>query len=161
MTNSGRFSLGPTGKQSRMSSPLLARIAGAFLILFGVAGFVPWIAPAAPFDAPVLSIDIGYRILAGIFPVNVVSNGVDILFGIAGLLAALSFTGAVVWCRITAWWLVLLLLFGLIPITNTLFGIAPLYGNDLLLNGVFSLVALFGGYGRPSLVEVEELLQPS
>ena len=143
-----------------MSAPLLARITGAFFILFGIAGFVPWIAPAAPFDAPVLSLDAGYRILGGVFPVNAVSNGVDILFGICGLLAARSFEGAVVWSRITAWWMLALLFFGLIPITNTLFGIVPLYGSDLWLNGILALVTVFSGYGRPSHPEAEEFLQP-
>lgn len=139
-----------------MSAPLLARIAGAFLILFGIAGFVPWIAPPAPFDAPVLSIDFSYRMLAGIFAVNGSSNVVDILLGLCALLAARSFDGAVIWFRIVGWWSLMLLFFGLIPITNTLFGVAPLYGADLWFNGLFAALGIFGGYGRPSRVVTEE-----
>ncbi len=137
-----------------MNARLVARILGFVLLIAGVAGFVPWIAPTAPPGAPVVTLDTAYRVLFGIFPVNVANDLFELFLGIWGVVASLRFKRAVGYCRIVTWVYLIVVLLGLIPITNTLFGVAPIYGWDIALNLVVMLVAAFGGYGRAS-IEVE------
>jgi hypothetical protein len=134
-----------------MSAPLIARILGFVFLVAGVAGFVPWIAPAAPFDAPVITIDAAYRLLFGIFALNVAHDILHLFFGIWGVLASMRFGSAVLYLRAVTWIYLLVVLLGIIPITNTLFGVAPIYGWDIALHLLIVLLAAYGGYGRGSI----------
>ena len=136
-----------------MNAPLVARILGVLFLLAGIAGLLPWVSPAAPMDAPVITLDLWYRFLATIFPVNTVHDGIHLVFGVWGLLAALRFRSAVFYCRTVALIYILLVILGALPVFAfyTLFGIAPIFGWDALLHLVLALIAAYGGYGRPSL----------
>ncbi|HEV7179383.1 MAG TPA: DUF4383 domain-containing protein [Candidatus Baltobacteraceae bacterium] len=137
-----------------MSAPTIARIFGMLLLLAGIAGLIPWTAPAAPFEAPVVTLDLAYRTLAGLFPVNIANDVLHLVFGITGVLLARSFGASVGWCRVIGWTYLVLTVLGMIPITSTLFGVAPLYGNNIWLHALFALFALYGGYGRGSREEL-------
>ncbi|HTU69908.1 MAG TPA: DUF4383 domain-containing protein [Candidatus Baltobacteraceae bacterium] len=136
-----------------MNAALIARIVGLIFLVFGVAGFLPWVAPAAAFDAPVITLDAGYRMLFGIFPVNAALDVLYLLFGIWGLVAGARFRAAVVYSRSLVWIALVLIVLGAIPITNTLFGAAPIYGWDVALYVLVAIVAAYGGYGRGSIME--------
>ena len=118
-----------------MNAPLVARILGLLFLVASVAGLLPWIAPEVPYDAPVVILDAGYRDL----------------FGIWGVLASLRFRAAVFYLRSVVWIYLLIVILGIIPITNTLFGVAPIYGWDIALHLIILLAAAYGGYGRGSL----------
>ncbi len=135
-------------KHFRMNARSIARILGLLFLVAGIAGFLPWIAPAAPFTAPVITLDTAYRLIGGVFAVNIAHDLVHLFFGAWGLLAALRFKGAVTYCRTVTWVYLVLVVLGAIPITNTLFGIAPIYGWDVALHALLLLVAAYGGYGR-------------
>jgi hypothetical protein len=134
-----------------MNAPLIARILGVLFIVGAVAGFVPWFAPAAPFDAPVVTLDASYRMLFAVFPVNAAHDLVHLIFGIWGLAASYRFSASVLYLRSITWIYLILVIFGVIPILNTLFGIAPIYGWDVALHTLVVLVAAYGGYGRGSI----------
>jgi hypothetical protein len=136
-----------------MNAPVIARIFGILFLLAGIAGFLPWVAPDAPLDARVVTWDTYYRMLFGIFPVNVAHDALHLLFGVWGLAAAARFKAAVVYCRVVAWVYLVLVVFGVVPILNTLMGIAPVYGWDVGLHAIVALLAAYGGYGRGSLQE--------
>lgn len=133
-----------------MTAPRFAFVLGVLALVAGGLGFVPAVTPPAAFDAPVVSLAQHYGMLCGIFPVNVVTLIFAIVFGVWGIIAALRFPWAVTYCRTLMWVSLAGLLLGLLPITNTFFGIAPLYGNDLLLHLVLVIVTAFAGYGRAS-----------
>lgn len=137
-----------------MNAPLIARILGFVFLVAGVAGFLPWIASPAPLDAPVVTLDAAYRLLFGLFALNVAHDVLHLFFGIWGVVASLRFKSAVLYCRIVTWVYLIVVLLGIIPITNTLFGVAPIYGWDIALHLIVVLVAAYGGYGRAS-IEVE------
>jgi hypothetical protein len=84
----------------------------------------------------------------GLFPVNVLHNAVHILLGVWGLLAASSLAGAVLYARGVAVIYALLTVLGLIPATNTAFGLVPIYGHDVWLHGVLAVVAAYFGFIR-------------
>jgi hypothetical protein len=136
-----------------MNARAIARILGLVFLVIGVAGFLPfdWIAPAAPFDAPVVTLDTANRMLFGIFPVNAAFDIVHLILGAWGLLAAMSFGGAVVYCRCVALLGLILAFLGLIPLVNTLLGFAPIYGWDVALDFIIALLAAYGGFGRGAI----------
>ena len=139
-----------------MKAPLIARILGLVFLVSGIAGFVPWVAPAAPLDAPVVTLDTAYRLLFWVFPVNVAHDALHLLFGIWGLLAGFRFKSSVLFCRCVFWIYLLVVILGIIPITNTLFGVAPIYGYDIVLHLLAVLLAAYGGYGRASIEDVAQ-----
>jgi hypothetical protein len=136
-----------------MNAPLIARILGALFLVAGVLALipVPFLAGTPPFDAPVVTLDLANRMLFGIFPVNLAHDVLHIVLGVWGLLAGARFAWAVGYCRVTAVLYLLLVLFGAIPLTNTLLGVAPIYGYDLLLHLVAALLAAYGGFARGSI----------
>ena len=134
-----------------MNAPLIARVLGLLFIAAAVAGLLPWIAPVAPFDAVVVTLDMQYRMLFGLFPLNLGHDLVHLIFGIWGLVASRRFDGAVIYLRVLAWVYLVLVILGAIPITNTLFGIVPIYGWDVALHALIVLIAAYGGYGRASI----------
>ena len=134
-----------------MNATVIARVLGVVLVLAGIAGFLPYITSAMPFDAPVVTLDRGYGMLAYLFPVNAAHDIVHIAFGLWGLLAGRTLAKAVVFCRAVAIAYALLVILGAIPITNTLFGVAPIYGNDIWLHAAIMLIAAYGGFGRARL----------
>ena len=138
-----------------MNAPTVARILGVLFLVAGIAGLIPAIAPAAPFEAPVVTLDTAYRLIGGIFPVNAAHDAIHLIFGLLGLAAGLRFGIAVAYCRIVAFSYLVLVVLGLIPLTNTLFGVAPIYGWDVVLHAVVAVVALYAGYGRGSQETVE------
>ena len=135
-----------------MNAPTIARILGLLFLIAGITGFLPWTATAAPLDAPVITLDAFYRFIAGVFPSNAATDAVDLLFGVWGLVAAMSFGSARLYCRIVTWVYAILFVLGALPVfaLYTLFGAAPIYGWDVLLNAVITLLAAYGGYGRGS-----------
>ncbi|HEY5340187.1 MAG TPA: DUF4383 domain-containing protein [Candidatus Aquilonibacter sp.] len=133
-----------------MNAPVIARVLGLLFVIAGAAGFVPWIAPIAPFTAPVIAITAQYRMLFGIFPVNAAHDALHILFGIWGIAAGAGFGVAVFYCRIVAIVYLILVIFGALPLLNTLLGVAPIYGWDIALHAVIALLAAYGGFGRGS-----------
>lgn len=123
-------------------------------MLAGIGGFIPFLTPAAPLDAQVVTLDKAYGFLFGLFPVNAAHDVLHIIFGLWGVLSA-KHRAAVWYCRIVAVVYAVLIVLGAIPITNTLFGIAPMYGHDLWLHGIVALVTLSGGWGAPSQEPME------
>ena len=73
------------------------------------------------------------------------------------MVASLRFKSSLLYLRSVAW---IYLLHRdprrSIPITNTLFGVAPIYGWDIALHWLIVLVAAYGGYGRGSIEAVAQ-----
>ncbi len=136
-----------------MNAPTLARILGSLLLIAGIAGLLPWTAPVAPPDAPVIALDGLYRFIAGVFPVNAAADALHLIFGVWAFIAAMSFGSAVAFCRATTWVYLILVVFGAVPLFAfyTLFGAAPIFGWDVGLHALIVVVAAYGGYGRASI----------
>jgi hypothetical protein len=130
-----------------MKAPLIARILGIALFIGGVVGFVPFATVPAGLTDQYVTLGANYGFLATLFPVNLVHDVVHLVFGIWGIAASWSFAASVSYCRWLAWIYGILTILGVIPLTNTLFGIAPIYGYDVLLHAIVAIAALYGGYG--------------
>ena len=126
-----------------MSKRRFATILGLLFLLVGIAGFVPQL--IWPAQGGALAMDSPHGLLLGIFPVNALHNGAHLLFGLWGLAAARSAGGALLYARGVAILYALLTLMGMIPGLDDLFGLMPLYGNDIWLHfGIAATAAYFG-----------------
>jgi len=127
-----------------MSTRTFAMIFGIVFLAVGVLGFVPgMVQPLHPGHPPV---DPEGGLLLGLFPVNMFHNAVHILFGLWGLAASRSLRGSVMYARAVAIIYAVLTICGFVPSLSTLFGMVPLYGNDVWLHAVLALVAAYFGW---------------
>jgi hypothetical protein len=115
---------------------------GLFFLLLGLAGFVPGLATisegvtAAP----------GFGYIFGVFPTNYFHNAIGILVGVWGIAASTSLSGAIVFNRIFAIVYALGAILGLLPFSNTLFGLTPLFGSNVLVNLIAAAIAFYYGF---------------
>ncbi len=132
-----------------------ALIFGIIYVIAGIAGFIPALNPHHA-DMPPIAVDSFYGRALGLFPVNILHNLVHLGIGVWGILGSRSLSGARFFGRGLAIFYGLLAILGLIPATNTMFGLVPLYGNDVWLHGGTALIAAYFGFvardadGRPA-----------
>ena len=138
-----------------MSTRRFALILGLFFATAGAAGFIPFLAhPEAgavlaenlsAAESPAM-LGTGHDMLFGLFPVNPAHNGLHLLFGLWGLVAARRQGAALLYARMVAILYALLALAGLLPTIQTGFGLVPLYAKDVWLHGAIALAAAYFGW---------------
>ncbi len=124
-----------------------ALIWGIGFLAAGASGFIPALSPEVMH--PGLNSDLarhGSANALGLFPVNTLHNVVHLLFGVWGLLAARSVGAARGYARAVAIAYGLLIILGLLPQTNNLFGFVPLHGNDVWLHVALAVPAAYFGF---------------
>jgi len=120
-------------------------------LLAGIAGFIPALLSPPERD---IAVDAMHGRLFGLFPVNVLHNLFHIAFGFRGIAVWRSFDRAHFYARAVAVTYGVLVIAGLIPGLNTLFGLVPLYGHDVWLHALIALPAAYLGFvasERPAL----------
>lgn len=127
-----------------MSIQTFARIFGIAFLVVGIGGFIPGV--TQPHDHPGLAVEAASGMEFGLFPVNALHNLVHIVFGAWGLVAASSFAAARTYARVVAIAYGVLTIMGLIPATNTTFGLIPIYGHDVWLHALLAAVAAYFGF---------------
>jgi len=125
-----------------------ALVFGIVFVLAGLSGF--FAAPPPP-DAPPLTVEQGHGLALGLFPVNTLHNVVHLLFGVLGIAAS---RGALVsargYFRLVAVAYALLVVLGLLPATQTTFGLIPIWGNDVWLHALLAAGAAYFGFVAPA-----------
>lgn len=129
-----------------MSTRYFALVLGIVFLLAGASGFIPGMLHPVPANAPPLTVAMGYGLVMGILPVNVLHNLVHVLFGILGVVAYGGLFAPRVYAQLVALAYGLLVILGLLPATNTLFGLVPIYGNDVWQHLVLGVVATYFGF---------------
>ena len=127
-----------------MNTRTFAMIFGVVFLLVGIAGFIPPL--NEPLHAGHPQVNPEGALLLGLFPVNALHNGVHILFGIWGLAASRSLGASITYARGVAIIYAVLTIAGFIPDLNTMFGMTPLYGNDIWLHALLALVGAYFGW---------------
>jgi DMSO/TMAO reductase YedYZ heme-binding membrane subunit len=114
----------------------VAQVFGVVFILVAILGFVASGSSmeADPTTAPKL---------LGLFAVNLLHNVVHLLFGVWGLMAARSFSGAKTFGMLGG--AAFLLLAALGNYSPDMFGLLPLGGNDVLLHAALGVVLTVTG----------------
>jgi hypothetical protein len=124
---------------------MFALILGILYVIGGLAGFVPALSPHSH-DMPPIAVDSFYGKAMGLFPVNILHNLVHLGIGAWGIIGSRSIDGARMFGKGLAVFYGLLAILGLIPATNTMFGLVPLYGNDVWLHAGTALIAAYFGF---------------
>lgn len=128
---------------------------GAFFLLISLCGFVPSLmsGPESAYPGP------GYGYIFGIFPTNYFHNAIGLLVGVWGLAAFTSLGGAITFNRIFAVIYSAQAILGLLPFTKTLFGMMPLFGNNVWLSIITAALAYY--YGFVKAQGINRTVQPS
>jgi hypothetical protein len=129
-----------------VNTRMFARVFGIIFLVVGIGGFIPGL--TQPHDHPNLAVEAASGMELGLFPVNVLHNLVHIAFGIWGLIAARSMSAARGYAQVVAIAYAVLTILGLIPATNTTFGLVPIYGHDIWLHALLAGVAAYFGVVR-------------
>jgi hypothetical protein len=116
-----------------------------FLVIFA-SGVVPGMLQPPGIADPPMQMEQMYGRALGLFPVNLLHDGVHLIFGIWGILAYRSFDAAKTYARITAVVYALFTVMGLVPALNTTFGLVPLFSHDVWLHAVLALGAAYFGF---------------
>jgi hypothetical protein len=130
---------------------IVARVFGIIFLIAGILGFVPSLVVSAPEAAHLVIGTTGF--LLGIFPVNVLHNIVHAFVGLWGLVAGRGYASARSYFRAIALLYALLVVLGLIPLTNTFFAMIPIFGSDVWLHVIAAIAAGYFGFGTPALHE--------
>lgn len=131
---------------------------GIIFTLLGIAGFIPTLVtlPGAA-EAPITMEQVpttpgpdyiaaylrGFGNLFGLFPTNLLHNFVHLAIGVIGLYSSTGDRGAFNYNRFFGVSYLLLAVMGLLPLTKTLFGIMPIFGNNVWFNAVTGLIAAY------------------
>jgi glycine/D-amino acid oxidase-like deaminating enzyme/nitrite reductase/ring-hydroxylating ferredoxin subunit len=123
----------------------VALIFGIAYALAGLLGFLPGLVQP-PDPTPALGVETGYGKLLGLFPINILHNLVHLAIGAWGIVASRTVLASLQFSRGVAIFYGLLTVLGLIPATNTLFGLVPIYGHDVWLHAASAVVLAYFGF---------------
>lgn len=129
-----------------MNVRIFAMVMGVAFLLIGVLGFVPPLLTHPAHETHDLRVTAFEGYLFGLFHVNVLHSAVHVLFGIMGLAMARSFDSARTYARIVAVSYGLLVIMGLVPMLNTVFGLIPIHGHDVWLHALIAAAAAYFGF---------------
>ena len=122
-----------------------ALILGLVYVVAGILGIVLGVVTPPATDA----VPRADGRLLGLFPINALHNVVHLAIGAWGVYALLSTGAARGFARGIAVIYGVLTIMGVIPVLNTAFGLAPLYGHAVWLHALSALAgAYFGWFHR-------------
>lgn len=137
-----------------MNTRTFAMIWGILFLVIFASGVIPGLLqPPAPSD-PDLAVDAMHGRALGLFPVNILHDGVHLLFGVWGLMASRSLGAAKNYARLTAIIYAVFVIMGLVPGLNTTFGLVPLHGNDIWLHLILAAGAAYFGFVHRDTADV-------
>ena len=142
-----------------MRTATFALFAGIVYLSAGLVGLIPEALTPPPADAPPTRLNTLYGYLLGLFPVNVVHSVLHLAIGIWGVVSwqadhiGRRVRSPRVFARTIAIVYGLLGVLGVIPATNTLFGLVPLHGHDVWLHTVTAAIAAYFGWRGKEEIE--------
>jgi len=132
-----------------MKTSTFALIFGLVYLVAGLLGLIPAMLVPPPADAPPTTFAFLYGYLLGLFPVNIALSFVHLAVGAWGLSARRDHAHSLLYARSLAVLFGVLAVLGLLPMTNTLFGMMPIHGGDVWLHGFTAVIAAYFGWREP------------
>jgi hypothetical protein len=129
-----------------MNTRTFALVWGILFVIIAASGFIPGLLQPRGAGHPDLAVEALYGDALGLFPVNIIHSGLHLLYGIWGLAASRSWSGAKTYAKVVAISYGGLVILGLIPGLNTLFGLVPIFGHDVWLHAVLAIPAAYFGF---------------
>ena len=125
---------------------------GIIFLILGIAGLIPAFTtlPGESFDTalPLTADGIyskGFGLLFGVFPTNLMHNLFHVLVGALGIAAAKTNRGRT-YNQIFGISYIAIVIMGTLPLTKTVFGIMPIFGNNIWWNGLTGVIATYFGF---------------
>ncbi len=140
-----------------MSTRTFALFFGIAFLAIGVSGFIPGITTDPHPGHPPLLVDAGYGQVFGLFPVNILHNIVHVLFGAWGLFAYKSLSASKGYAKGVAIIYAVLTVAGFIPGLSTMFGLVPLFQNDIWLHALLALVAAYFAWMHRDVASIDPI----
>jgi hypothetical protein len=134
------------GRRDTTLPQYFALAMGIIYTLVGILGFIPGLSTHPGAHDYTVTVDAGYRLLLGLFPINVLHNIVHILIGLAGFAAYRSGSASRTYAQALAVVYLLLAVMGVIPGLNTVFGLIPIFNHDVWLHAGTGLLAAYFGF---------------
>ena len=140
-------------KQERIAERYCALIVGVIFLILGIAGFIPalvtlpgktdlsYIPPGVAHDA----YSLGFGYVFGLFPINFFHNIVHAAVGVLGIASYSSGSSARIFNRFFVVSYIAIAIMGLLPITNTTFGLMPIFGNNVWFNALTAIAVAYYG----------------
>ncbi|MER3492604.1 MAG: DUF4383 domain-containing protein [Mastigocladus sp. ERB_26_2] len=119
-------------------------------------GSIPGMVATPGTGGPAVVVKTGYGYLLETFAINVLHNIVHLAVGVWGLLSYRSYIKAQYYARGLAIFYGVLTIMGLLPVLNTVFGLIPIFGNNVWLHGLTAIIAAYFGFKTPSAAELQE-----
>ena len=122
-----------------MKTSTFALIVGLVYLAAGLLGLIPAMLMPPPIDAPPTTFAVLYGYLLGLFPMNIIHSLAHVVIGAWGLAAWSGRATGGTYARSLAVIFGVLAVLGVLPTTNTLFGMMPIGSHEVWLHGSASL----------------------
>jgi hypothetical protein len=132
-----------------MKASTFALLAGIVYLALGILGLIPAALVPPPIDAPPTRFALLYGYLLGLFPVNLLHTGMNLVIGAIGLAAWSGRMSAMMYARALTWFFGVLAVMGMLPMLNTTFGLMPLQAHNIWLHALTALGAAYVGWREP------------
>jgi hypothetical protein len=129
-----------------MDTRRFALIWGILFLVVLASSVVPGMLQPPAAGDPDMAMDAMYGRALGLFPVNLLHDGVHLIFGIWGILAYRSYDAAKTFAKVTAVVYAVFVVMGLVPVMNTTFGMVPLFSHDVWLHLLLAAGAAYFGF---------------
>ncbi|MBD2773729.1 DUF4383 domain-containing protein [Iningainema tapete] len=139
-----------------MGTRYFALICGIVFILLGIFGFIPGMVATPGTGGPAVVVKTGYGYLLEAFPINILHNIVHLAVGIWGLVSYNRYIRARRYARGVAIFYGVLAIMGLLPVLNTVFGLIPIFGNNVWLHAITAIIAAYFGFKTPTTADMRE-----
>jgi hypothetical protein len=132
-----------------MGARYFALISGVIYVLIGLFGFIPGMVATPGTGGPEVIVNAGYGYLLELFPINILHNLVHLAVGVWGILSYPSYVRSRNYARGLAIFYGVLAIMGLLPVLNTMFGLVPIFGNNVWLHALTAAIAAYFGFKTP------------
>lgn len=140
-----------------MFSKSFALFGGVLMLVIALWSLIP--GQQGPNAAlPYIRIQESYGLFLGLLPMNIFNKVALLVFGMAGLICSHQKTDvfSIQYAKVVFFVFGLLAIAGLFPETNTLFGLWPLFGSEVIAHGFFALIA-----GGCAVADTRESTRPA
>lgn len=144
---------------AKMTERYCALTIGILYLILGLAGFIPAFvslpgttASYVPADVAPGAYSAGFGYIFGLFPTNFLHNLVRCAVGLLGIACYTSATSARLFNATFAVAYIIIAIMGLLPFGKTMFGLMPLFGNNVWLNAIAAIAAGYYGLLIPKKV---------
>ena len=127
-----------------------AMISSLIMIIIAITSFV---SPGSAETLPDLKVYQSYGLFLDLLPMNILNKLALVLFAFSGAIASKSYRNSVLWCKFVFFVMAPLAVLGIIPETQTLFGIIPLFGGSVSLHAFFAFLGMYFGFSKIVVIE--------